>query len=182
MGIDPMTWQHAQRRQELSDLSDEELADMMESYLKNAFGLRRVAELHLDSPTYDSALFYQIIPEAIDRLKEKNMGYYIEAPRNHRKAEWLEEVVPEAEIVNKQEAWEALLEGHGVICVVDNGPFEAAGFCFSKDEFSQFAFPDDPRPKKWVKMPRSFAERLSGFKGMEARQKAYDQIMGVSDE
>lgn len=41
-----------------------------------------------------------------------------------------------------------------LICVVDNGPFEAAGICYNRQEFMDFNEPDDPRPKVWLTLPR----------------------------
>lgn len=40
-----------------------------------------------------------------------------------------------------------------LICVVDNGAFEAAGYAFDKREFECFAEPD-PRPKVWLTWDR----------------------------
>lgn len=36
-----------------------------------------------------------------------------------------------------------------LICVVDNGPFEAAAYCYSQNERDAFAYPDG-RPKTWL--------------------------------
>jgi hypothetical protein len=49
--------------------------------------------------------------------------------------------------------------------VVDNGPFEAAGFCFSEKELEEFGRPGDHRPKVWVAMDWKRASELSGYKG-----------------
>ncbi len=54
------------------------------------------------------------------------MGYYIEVPKSKDKA---------------------------IICVVDNGPFEAAGFAYSQRELDFFSIPDG-RPRTWVVMDR----------------------------
>lgn len=40
----------------------------------------------------------------------------------------------------------------GIICVVDNGPFEAAGWAFSNLELRRFCRMDDPRPRTYLKM------------------------------
>ena len=48
-----------------------------------------------------------------------------------------------------------MLEGEPVefvenlVCLVDNGSFAAAGYCFYPDEFFGFANPKDKRPKTW---------------------------------
>lgn len=37
-----------------------------------------------------------------------------------------------------------------LVCVVDNGYFEAAAYCFDKNEFKNFTQPEDFRPKRWL--------------------------------
>jgi len=37
-----------------------------------------------------------------------------------------------------------------LICVIENGPFDAAGYIYSKSEFEAFVDPQDPRPKRWI--------------------------------
>ena len=78
------------------------------------------------------------------------MGYYIEtsSPKNKAAAivdslGAIEITVDEAEMFVKEDMG-------AVICVVDNGPFEAAAYCFNLDEFRAFNYPDDPRPKTWL--------------------------------
>jgi hypothetical protein len=46
-----------------------------------------------------------------------------------------------------------------LVCVVDNGPFEAAGYCYSEEEFKEFNNPGDWRPKTWLVHP--LAEQLA---------------------
>jgi len=36
-----------------------------------------------------------------------------------------------------------------LVCVVDNGPFAAAGFCYSESEFKAFNQQDDLRHRRW---------------------------------
>lgn len=48
-----------------------------------------------------------------------------------------------------------------LICVADNGTFEAAGYCFSEGEYRVFADPNDMRLKKWLTHPK--AKELSNF-------------------
>jgi hypothetical protein len=52
---------------------------------------------------------------------------------------------------------------YAIICVVDNGYFEAAGYCYSKEEYEEFRSPDG-RPKRWLKMDIELAKKLSGYK------------------
>jgi hypothetical protein len=36
-----------------------------------------------------------------------------------------------------------------LVCIIDNGFFGAAGYCYNEGEFKAFTDPTDPRPKKW---------------------------------
>ncbi len=36
-----------------------------------------------------------------------------------------------------------------LVCVVDNGFFQAAAYCYSESEFEAFNDPHDSRPKMW---------------------------------
>jgi hypothetical protein len=91
------------------------------------------------------------------------MGYYIETPWPKNKAHLICEAVPEAKIIPGPESFEQYPPDVGLICVVDNGLFEAAAFCYSPREFAEFARSNDFRPKVWLTMPRKKAEELSGF-------------------
>lgn len=89
------------------------------------------------------------------------MGFYIETPYNKGKV---------LQIISKyggEEVDEPLIfdvpEGKGLICVVDNGEFEAAGFAYNLNEFLRFKHPDG-RPKRWVIIDRKVAEHVTGYK------------------
>ena len=93
------------------------------------------------------------------------MGYYLQTPETHGKAEFLCEEYG-GEIINSQEAEELMndLESTAVVCVVNNGIFEAAGYCFSENEFKAFSRPGDTRPKTWLKFNNVAEIRLKcGF-------------------
>lgn len=47
-----------------------------------------------------------------------------------------------------------------LVCVVDNGPFAAAGYAYSEEERNEFAR-NDGRTKIWLVVPN--AAKLSGF-------------------
>lgn len=49
-----------------------------------------------------------------------------------------------------------------MVCVVKNGPFDAAGYCYSEAEYEAFKRPDG-RPRTWLSVPN--AAELSGYKG-----------------
>lgn len=92
------------------------------------------------------------------------MGFYIQTTQNKNKARIIADNEPSARIVTLTEAARAIDDPDlGVIVVVDNGPFEAAGFCYNKDEFTAFTRRDDLRPRRYVIMDRARAEELTGF-------------------
>lgn len=66
--------------------------------------------------------------------------------------------------VTKEEKVAALIANHSatltdasfksnLVCIVDNGPFAAAGWCHSYKEFLHFNDPGDRRPKTWLIVP-----------------------------
>src|SRR3990167_9029165 len=63
------------------------------------------------------------------------MGFYIN-PREGTKEDWL--LRNGQEIVRPD--WPPP-EGQVIVCMVDNGPFRAAGICYDMAEFSEFAAP-----------------------------------------
>ena len=42
-----------------------------------------------------------------------------------------------------------------LVCVVDNGFFEAAGYCYNEREFEEFNDSSDPRMKTWLVYPHA---------------------------
>ena len=93
------------------------------------------------------------------------MGYYVETGTTHGKADEILKAHPlDAREVRILEAREAVESGEGVIVVMNNGPFEAAGFAFNMQEFEEFTDPFDPRPKRYIVMPYPKAAELSGFR------------------
>ena len=65
-----------------------------------------------------------------------------------------------AEVICVNDAHKAFDDGMGVVCVVSNGFFEAAAYCYSKSEIEEFAR-HDGRPKTWLKMDKDLAEKLA---------------------
>ena len=91
------------------------------------------------------------------------MGFYIETGTALDKADILKQKHGAVEIPQPKR-FSDIDPAYGLISVVSNGPFEAAGFCYDEREFDAFTNPSDHRPKIWLTMDRSKAEQLSGFK------------------
>ncbi len=91
------------------------------------------------------------------------MGYYIETGAPHGKAAFIAREYDGMVVTRKEAAALADDPEWAPICVVDNGPFEAAAFCYSPDEYRAFNDPYDWRPKTWLKIKRATAEKLTGY-------------------
>lgn len=93
------------------------------------------------------------------------MGYYIQCDSPKGKAQQIIDALGAIEI-NQDEAGFFVKEGAdcAVVCVVDNGLFEAAAYCYNPTEFRQFTRPEDDRPKKWLLVEnKSKVEQLTGY-------------------
>lgn len=55
-----------------------------------------------------------------------------------------------------------------LVCVVDNGVFEAAAFAYDRDEMNVFNSPRDMRHKVWLTYPG--AAEISGYEEAERRR------------
>lgn len=53
--------------------------------------------------------------------------------------------------------------GKALICVVENGLFDAAGLIYNEREFQAFER-DDGRPRRWLLMERGKAHQLAGYR------------------
>ncbi len=89
------------------------------------------------------------------------MGYYIEVPEDSGKAQQIVELYG-GRIVPRPPSFEDITPDEAIICVVDNGPFEAAAFAYSQEELNAFSFYDE-RPRVWVIMSRQKACKLTGY-------------------
>ena len=87
------------------------------------------------------------------------MGFYIQGPLVG-KADFLMERY-NADIVSMTRAQQLVGDDKlAVICLVDNGPFEAAAYCYDAREFAGFTHPEDMRPKLWMTMDKETVHRL----------------------
>ncbi len=80
------------------------------------------------------------------------MGYYIETPESNNKARQLVQL-HKAELVLSPEKFD-FTGDDALICVVENGPFDAAAIAFDCRERDVFLRPDG-RPKTWLKLPKA---------------------------
>lgn len=104
------------------------------------------------------------------------MGIYIETGGDKNKAEWLVHNKEDVSLIMPNEqgewpTWEALARDYPnqvPVCVVDNGPFEAAGVAYDEREYYRFHNPDG-RPKLWLLMKKSDVEEMTGAKLDEVR-------------
>ena len=92
------------------------------------------------------------------------MGYYIEVPSNHNKAEQIIRMYGGAILPEAPKSVTELPAGCGLVCVVDNGIFEAAAYAFDDRELAAFSDPSDNRPKVWIAMDNARAKELSGYR------------------
>jgi hypothetical protein len=89
------------------------------------------------------------------------MGYYVQTPDSQNKAEQLHRLYG-AELVLSPEEFD-FNGDYALICVVENGPFDAAGIAYDADERDSFNNPDDPRPKAWLKLPKETVIKLCPY-------------------
>jgi hypothetical protein len=93
------------------------------------------------------------------------MGYYIEVPNPTHKAEQLVRLHG-AELVLLPELFD-FSGDYALICVVENGLFDAAGVAYSPSERDAFNNPDDTRDKVWLKLPKSVVLKLNPLVPLE---------------
>ena len=77
------------------------------------------------------------------------MGIYLEPPVSTSKAQWLIDNLGATKLDGPNEE---IGENDILICVVENGLFDAAGVMFNDQERDDFNIADDPRPRTWLSM------------------------------
>lgn len=91
------------------------------------------------------------------------MGYYVnhETLGNTGKAQKL---IDNFKAVEAQAPhFSAIPEDKALVCVVENGPFDAVALAFSEQEMKEFMCLDG-RKKTWLYMDKKLAHKLSGYK------------------
>jgi len=83
------------------------------------------------------------------------MGYYIN-PAGESKESWL---TRNGVRCVGTPAWKNTPEAHLPVCLMDNGPFTAAGIAYDESEFNAFIGDGtNMRPKSWYMVPASLLE------------------------
>lgn len=90
------------------------------------------------------------------------MGYYIETPQRIEKALQLVKLHGGV-VVPKPASFADVPADKALICVIQNGFFDAAGLLYSESEFQEFTDSRDFRPKTYVLLDKVLAHRLSGY-------------------
>lgn len=80
------------------------------------------------------------------------MGVYIN-PQRQTKEQWLEEHAL-FELMAPP-PYDSIQEEECLVCWVHNGPFTAAGIITSENEYHGWLSQQDPRPKRWVIVPKA---------------------------
>lgn len=78
------------------------------------------------------------------------MGYYVNPP-NETKEQFLTQHGDPYQ--DGQTAYEAARPDSRAVCLVDNGPFTAAGIIYDERELTAFTDSDDSRSKQWYVVP-----------------------------
>jgi hypothetical protein len=89
------------------------------------------------------------------------MGYYIQGPAKCKAQYIVSEY--DGEIIAEPKYFNMLPVDKALVCVVDNGAWEAAGYCHNEKEFNMFANPRDRRPRKWLIIDKNKAIELAGY-------------------
>lgn len=80
------------------------------------------------------------------------MGYYIEVPNAHNKAGQLINLYGASNIGLPPKKLADVPKGKVLVCVVQNGVFDAAGVCYSEEELEAFKETRTGRPRTWLVM------------------------------
>lgn len=87
------------------------------------------------------------------------MGYYIQTKENLHKADQLLCAYPEIKDVTGTTFSFDASGATVLVCVVENGFFDAAVVCYCGEEYKEFKR-NDGRPKRWLVLPRALAIKL----------------------
>lgn len=88
------------------------------------------------------------------------MGFYIQTPQPRGKAKQLIDLHAAVRLDIIPRNVSDCPSDKVIICVVENGPFDAAGVVFSQAELAAFQSPEDPRLKHWLLLDRELLPDL----------------------
>jgi hypothetical protein len=94
------------------------------------------------------------------------MGFYIQVPNNKNKAQQLCDIHG-GTIIEEPKTFNDIPLDKGLVCVVENGYFDAAALCYNEKEFEEFRAPDGysvQRKRTWVLLDNELAKSLSGYR------------------
>lgn len=97
------------------------------------------------------------------------MGYYIGSETNRNKGNYFEQW-HDAKFISHPASFAEVPVGQILICIKDNGIFEAAAVIYSEDEFCRFSDPNDTRPTEWLVMPSADVFKLNPAVAKEFEQ------------
>src|ERR1017187_7269992 len=93
------------------------------------------------------------------------MGFYIQIDTPKAKANALVIEHDATLLINGPPKWEEIPADKALICVVNNGAFEAAALCFDDNELHVFTMPDRGNQRKcwWLLMDKTLAHKLAHY-------------------
>lgn len=95
-------------------------------------------------------------------IKGEPMGYYIQGPAKG-KGQFIIDTYG-ARSIDPADITIDDVANKAVICVIDNGPFEAAAFCYNDYELTVFATDNTGRPKQfYIIEDREQVKQLTGY-------------------
>jgi hypothetical protein len=100
------------------------------------------------------------------------MGFYIQGP-NKGKAQFIVSEYDGKYPSPSQILFNDKPDGTEWVCVVDNGPFEAAAWLFSEHEFQEFALPEvgDMRPRQFLLVPKKHIDEIFSHRNAAQKEK-----------
>lgn len=90
------------------------------------------------------------------------MGFYLQTPSNLDKAEQLRQLHGATDVKTPVKPSELKDTDLALICVVKNGFFDAAAFCYNDSEYEAFNEPDGRR-KDWLLLPKEIVYKEANF-------------------
>jgi len=82
------------------------------------------------------------------------MGFYINPVDGSNKEEWLAQ---NGTRLGGPGEWDDVPDDCCLVCLVENGPFRAAGIVYSQQELEDWSYTGDYRPKQWYLITKADA-------------------------